>query len=78
MDPDQTAPKPCGPRSDCSCRSSLIWVYTVCLYASVKIDILIRRSDVMREEERVKFSSESPKHVVIFRECVSTESKSNV
>ena len=24
--------KQCGPRSDCSYRSSLIWVYTVCLY----------------------------------------------
>ena len=24
--------KQCGPRSDCSYRSSLIWVYTVCFY----------------------------------------------
>ena len=28
--------KQCGPRSDCSCRSSLIWVHNVCLYAYVK------------------------------------------
>ena len=28
--------KQCGPRSDCSCRSSLIWVHNVCLYAFVK------------------------------------------
>ena len=27
--------KQCGPRSDCSSRSSLIWVHTVCLYAKV-------------------------------------------
>ena len=26
----------CGPRSDCSCRSSLIWVHNVRLYAYVK------------------------------------------
>ena len=26
----------CRPRSDCSCRSSLIWVYTVCLGRSAK------------------------------------------
>ena len=31
VDPDQTAP-----RSDCSSRSSLIWVYTVCLDLSVR------------------------------------------
>ena len=24
--------KPCGPRSDCSYRSSLFWVHTVCFY----------------------------------------------
>ena len=24
--------KQCGPRSDCSCRSSLIWVHAVCFY----------------------------------------------
>ena len=24
--------KQCGPRSDCSCRSSLFWVHTVCFY----------------------------------------------
>ena len=28
--------KQCGPRSDCSSRSSLIWVHTVCLYAKCK------------------------------------------
>ena len=28
--------KHCGPRPDCSCRSSLIWVHYVCLYAYVK------------------------------------------
>ena len=28
--------KQCGPRSDCSCRSSLIWVHNVCLSAYVK------------------------------------------
>ena len=27
--------KQCGPRSDCSFRSSLIWVHTVCLYAKI-------------------------------------------
>ena len=27
--------KQCGPRSDCSSRSSLIWVHTVCLYAKI-------------------------------------------
>ena len=27
--------KQCGPRSDCSSRSSLIWVNTVCLYAKI-------------------------------------------
>ena len=28
--------KQCGPRSDCSCRSSLIWVHNVCLPTYVK------------------------------------------
>ena len=28
--------KQCAPRSNCSCRSSLIWVHNVCLYAYVK------------------------------------------
>ena len=27
--------KQCGPRSDCSFKSSLIWVHIVCLYAKI-------------------------------------------
>ena len=32
--------KQCGPRSDCSSRSSLIWVHTVCLYAKIGLKSL--------------------------------------
>ena len=32
--------KQCGPRSDCSPRSSLIWVHTVCLYAKIGLKSL--------------------------------------
>ena len=32
--------KQCGPRSDCSFRSSLIWVHTVCLYAKIGLKSL--------------------------------------
>ena len=35
-DPDQTAPPQCRPWSDCSSRSSLIWVCTVCPDLSVR------------------------------------------
>ena len=31
--------KQCGPRSDCSFRSSLIWVHTVCLYAEIGLKV---------------------------------------
>ena len=29
--------KQCGPRSDCSYRSSLFWIHTVCFYTSVML-----------------------------------------
>ena len=32
--------KQCGPRSDCSLRSSLIWVHTICLYAKTGLKSL--------------------------------------
>ena len=32
--------KQCGPKSDCSSRSSLIWVHTVCLYAKIGLKSL--------------------------------------
>ena len=32
--------KQCRPRSDCSFRSSLIWVHTVCLYAKIGLKSL--------------------------------------
>ena len=32
--------KQCGPRSDCSFRSSLIWVHIVCLYAKIGLKSL--------------------------------------
>ena len=32
--------KVCGPRSDCSCKSSLIRVYTVCQYAKIGLKSL--------------------------------------
>ena len=32
--------KQCGTRSDCSSRSSLIWVHTVCLYAKIGLKSL--------------------------------------
>ena len=35
--------KQCGPRSDCSFRSSLIWVHTVRLYAKCKFETFTRR-----------------------------------
>ena len=35
--------KQCGPRSDCTFRSSLIWVHTVCLYAKCKFEKFARR-----------------------------------
>ena len=35
--------KQCEPRSDCSSRSSLIWVHTVCLYAKSMFEKFARR-----------------------------------
>ena len=29
--------KQCGPRSDCSIWSSLIWVHTVCMHVKIKL-----------------------------------------
>ena len=37
--------KQCGPRSDCSCRSSLIKVHTVCLYANIGLKSLQENSE---------------------------------
>ena len=34
--------KQCGPKSDCSSRSSLIWVHIVCLYAKIGLEKLVR------------------------------------
>ena len=36
--------KQCGPRSDCSFRSSLIWVHTVCWYAKIGLKSLQKYS----------------------------------
>ena len=33
--------KQCGPRSDCSTRSSLIWVHMVCLYTKLVLGVSI-------------------------------------
>ena len=46
--------KQCGPRSDCSFRSSLIWVHTVCLYAKCKFEMFARRCS--RRHKQTTFS----------------------
>ena len=46
--------KRCGPRSDCSFRSSLIWVHTVCLYAKCKFEKFARRCS--RRHKQTTFS----------------------
>ena len=46
--------KQCGPRSDCSIRSSLIWVHTVCLYAKCKFEKFARRCS--RRHKQTTFS----------------------
>ena len=46
--------KQCGPRSDCSFRSSLIWVHTVCLYAKCKFEKFVRRCS--RRHKQTTFS----------------------
>ena len=46
--------KQCGPRSDCSFRSSLIWVHTVCLYAKSKFEKFARRCS--RRHKQTTFS----------------------
>ena len=46
--------KQCGPRSDCSFRSSLIWVHTVCLYAKCKFEKFARRCS--RRHKQTTFS----------------------
>ena len=46
--------KQCGPRSDCSFRSSLIWVHTVCLYAKCKFGKFARRCS--RRHKQTTFS----------------------
>ena len=46
--------KQCGPRSDCSFRSSLIWIHTVCLYAKCKFEKFARRCS--RRHKQTTFS----------------------
>ena len=46
--------KQCGPRSDCSSRSSLIWVHTVCLYTKCKFEKFARRCS--RRHKQTTFS----------------------
>ena len=46
--------KQCGPRSDCSFRSSLIWVHTVCVYAKCKFEKFARRCS--RRQKQTTFS----------------------
>ena len=46
--------KQCGPRSDCSSRSSLIWVHTVCLYAKSSFEKFARRCS--RRHKQTTFS----------------------
>ena len=46
--------KQCGPRSDCSSRSSLIWVYTVCLYAKIGLKSL--HENFNRGQKQTTFS----------------------
>ena len=46
--------KQCRPRSDCSFRSSLIWVHTVCLYAKCKFEKFTRRCS--RRHKQTTFS----------------------
>ena len=46
--------KQCGPRSDFSFRSSLIWVHTVCLYAKCKFEKFARRCS--RRHKQTTFS----------------------
>ena len=46
--------KQCGPRSDCSSRSSLIRIHTVCLYAKCKFEKFARRCS--RRHKQTTFS----------------------
>ena len=46
--------KQCGPRSDCSSRSSLIWVHTICLYAKSMFEKFARRCS--RRHKQMTFS----------------------
>ena len=46
--------KQCGPRSDCSSRSSQIWVHTVCLYAKSMFEKFARRCS--RRHKQTTFS----------------------
>ena len=46
--------KQCGPRSDCSFRSSLIWVHTVCIYAKCKFEKFARTCS--RRHKQTTFS----------------------
>ena len=49
--------KQCGSRSDCSFRSSLIWVHTVCLYAKLGLKSLQEYSadDINRRHFLMQF-----------------------
>ena len=49
--------KQCGPRSDCSCRSSLIWVHIICLYAKIGSKSLQEYSadDINRRHFQMQF-----------------------
>ena len=64
MDLDQTA------RSDCSFRSSLIWVHTVCLYAICKFEKFARRCS--RRHKQTTFSG------AVFLGALRVNSLSNV
>ena len=46
--------KQCGPRSDCSFRSSLIWIHTVCLYAKSMFEKFASRCS--RRHKQTTFS----------------------
>ena len=49
--------KQCGPRSDCSFRSNLIWVHTVCRYAKIGLKSLQEYSadDINRQHFQMQF-----------------------
>ena len=51
--------KQCGPRSDCSCRSSLIWVHTVCFYTQFVSNVrqLFPADDFSRRHFQMHFFS---------------------